>query len=92
MVLFIIKESITVKNAEVMKYINPNDKVLLIQDGVLVLNNNKSKIIEEFKKEKIEVFALKEDLKLRGIKNNTNAKLINYDGFVELIENNKVFS
>ncbi len=92
MVLFIIKESLWNKKTSVMKYIEPGDKVLLIQDGVLMLNSGISKTIGEFKEKNVEVLALKEDLELRGIKNNLNIDLIDYQGFVELIENNKVFS
>ncbi len=92
MVLFIIKESLSNKNTNVMKYVKQDDKVLLIQDGVLMLNNKTSKAIEEFKEKNAEIIALKEDLELRGIKNNANVKLVDYEGFVALIEANKVFS
>ncbi len=74
-----------------IKYLNPKDKVLLIQDGVLILNKGDSGI-QSFKEKKAEVFALKEDLELRGIQNNAGVKLIDYKGFVELIEKEKVFS
>ena len=92
MVLFIIKESLSNKNANVMKYIKQDDKVLFIQEGVLILNNKTSKAIEEIKEKNAEVLALKEDVELRGIKNNAGLKLIDYSGFVDLIEANKVFS
>ncbi len=91
MVLFIIKESLLRGEPSMIKYLNPKDKVLLIQDGVLILNRSDSGI--QFLKEKeAEVLALKEDLELRGIQNNAGVKLIDYQGFVELIENEKVFS
>ncbi len=92
MVLFIIKESLSNKNTNVMKYIKQDDKVLFIQDGVLILNNKTSKAIEEIKEKNAEILALKEDLELRGIKNNAKVKLVDYGGFVDLIETNKVFS
>ncbi len=92
MVLFIIKESLWNKNASMLKYVKQGDKVLFIQDGVLILNNSSSETIEELKEKKAEVLALKEDLELRGIKNNANIKTIDYYGFVDLIESNKVFS
>lgn len=91
MVLFIIKESLLSGEPSMIKYLNPQDKVLLIQDGVLILNKGELGI-RIFKEKGIEVLALKEDLELRGIQNNTDVKLIDYPGFLELIENEKVFS
>lgn len=91
MVLFIIKESLISGETSIIKYLNPKDKVLLIQDGVLVLNKGESGI-RIFKEKGTEVLALKEDLELRGIQNNAGVKLIDYPGFVELIETEKVFS
>ncbi len=91
MVLFIIKESLLKGEPGMIKYLNPEDKVLLIQDGVLILNKGDSGI-QAFKEKDTEVLALKEDLELRGIQNNTGVKLIDYNGFVELIEKEKVFS
>ncbi len=91
MVLFIIKESLLKGESGMIKYLKPKDKVLLIQDGVLILNKGASGI-QAFKEKKAEVFALKEDLELRGIQDNAGVKLIDYQGFVELIETEKVFS
>ncbi len=91
MVLFIIKESLLAGEPSMIKYLNPKDKVLLIQDGVLILNKGDSGI-QALKEKDTEVLALKEDLELRGIQNNAKVKLIDYHGFVELIENEKVFS
>ncbi len=91
MVLFIIKKSVLTGEPSMIKYLNPKDKVLLIQDGVLILNKGESGI-QTFKEKGAEILALKEDLELRGIQNNAKVKLIDYPGFVELIENEKVFS
>ncbi len=91
MVLFIIKESLLKREPNAIKHLNSKDKVLLIQDGVLILNKSTSGI-QALKEKKVEVLALKEDLELRGIQNNAGAKLIDYSGFVELIETEKVFS
>lgn len=92
MVLFVIKNSFWAEKSSVLNYAKPKDKILLIQDGVLILNKNRSELIKKIKDKDIDLLALKEDLDLRGIKNNAKAKLIDYDGFVELIERNKVFS
>ncbi len=89
--LFIIKESLLKGEPSAIRHLNPKDKVLLIQDGVLALNKDASGI-QALKEKKVEVLALKEDLELRGIQNNAEAKLIDYHGFVELIETEKVFS
>lgn len=91
MVLFIIKESLLDEESRIIKYLNPQDKVLLIQDGVLKLNKGDSGI-RAFKEKGVEVLALKEDLELRGIQNNAKVKLIDYSGFIELIETEKIFS
>ncbi len=91
MVLFIIKESLLKGEPSMIKYVNPKDKVLLIQDGVLILNKAASGI-RALNERGVEVLALKEDLELRGIQNNAGATLIAYGGFVELIEAEKVFS
>ncbi len=92
MVLFIIKNSVWKENVNFLNYAKKGDIVLLIQDGVLILNIGKSDFSTKIKEKNIELMALKDDLKLRGIKNNAKAKLIDYNGLVELIEKNKVFS
>ncbi len=91
MVLFIIKESLLKGEPSMTKHLNPKDKVLLIQDGVLILNKDESGI-QTLTEKNVEVSALKEDLELRGIQNNAGVELIDYPGFVELIETEKVFS
>ncbi len=92
MVLFIIKKSLTGDKLSIFKYLNQGDKILLIQDSVLLLNNESSRIVKRLNEKKVEVFALEDDVKIRGIRNNLNIKLVDYSGFVDLIENNVVFS
>ncbi len=92
MVLFIVKNPLWKCSEKILDFSGPKDKVLLIQDGVLILNSEKSRFLEDIKKKRIELLALKEDLELRGIKNRAKAVLVSYDGFVDLIENNRVVS
>ncbi len=68
-----------------------DDKIILIQDGVLLAHAN-NKFISTVKGKEIEILILENDLNLRGIKNNINAKIINYENMVSLIEKNRVFS
>ena len=65
-----------------------NDAVIFIQNGVYIAQGmppDLKSIIEEKKKQKVKFYALKEDMKARGIKG-FFGDVVDYDGFLELIE------
>ena len=89
-VLFIISKS-PFKKTEPLLYLRltrQNDTVIFIQDGVIAAlggPNEFKKELEEAIKRGVEILFLKEDLEARGLQ--TDKKLVDYDGFLELIEN-----
>lgn len=87
--LFIIKS----KNQDqrILRFMEKGDKIIFIQDGVLLAHGD-NKFISAIKNKGVEILMLENDLNLRGIKNNINAKTINYEDIVYLVEKNKVFS
>ncbi len=92
MAVFVIKESLCNKKLGVLDYVALGDTILLIQDGVLVLNTTHSELFDSLKSKGVAVLALKEDLELRGIKNNLDIRLIDYGEFIDIIEQEKVVS
>lgn len=88
-VLFIISKS-PFKRTEPLLYLKlakQNDAVIFIQDGVIAAQGGP----EEFRKELeeasgrgVEILFLKEDLEARGLQ--TDKKVVDYDGFLNLIE------
>lgn len=89
--LFILKNSEGNYCDQILKFIDHEDKLILIQDGVLLAHSDNS-FISAIKNKGIKILILENDLNLRGIKNNIDAKIINYVDMVDLIEKNKVFS
>ncbi len=72
-----------------------DSKVILIEDAVIAAKKGivTEDIIDKFKKNGIAVYALKADLEARAIKDlNDYVKLIDYDGFVDLVVENKIVS
>ena len=89
--LFILKNNGDNHCDQILKFIDNEDKIILIQDGVLLAHEN-NKFISTVKDKDVEILVLKNDLDVRGAKNNINAKTIDYADMVDLIEKNKVFS
>ncbi len=90
--LFIIKSNENNRCEQTLKFMNKDDKIILIQDGVLLAHNNNNKFISAVKNKGAEILVLENDLNLRGIKNNIDAKMVAYEDMIGLIEKNKVFS
>ncbi len=89
--LFIIKSNENKYCKQTLKFMNNGDKIILIQDGVLLAHEN-NKFISTIKNKGVEILILEDDLNLRGAKNNIGAEAITYEDMVNLIEKNKVFS
>ncbi len=67
-----------------MEFAEPGDTVVLIQNGVFWLLNNK---VRKFVPESVKVCALKDDFLARGYdESDTSEKLISYDEFIEILE------
>lgn len=65
-----------------------NDSIIFIQNGVYIacgMPEDLKSIIKEKKKQNVKFYALKEDMKARGIKK-FFGEIVDYDGFLELIE------
>jgi len=90
--LFILKSNNKDQCQKILKYVQKGDKIVFIQDAVLLLHNQENKFIQSFKEKKVEISFLKNDLDVRAIKNNVKAKAISFKEMIELIENNKIFS
>ncbi len=90
--LFILKSNEIDYYKRVLKFINEGDKVVLIQDGVLLAHNRNNEFILAVKDKNVEILVLENDLDLRGVKNDIGAEAITYREMVDLIEENKVFS
>ncbi len=90
--IFILKSNKNGYRKRVLKFINEGDKVILIQDGVLLTHDLDNEFILVVKEEGGKILALENDLKLRGVENNVKAETITYEDMVDLIEKNKVFS
>ena len=77
---------------ECARFATPGSLILLIEDGVYAAKSGTSyepKLAEIMKR--AEVYALEADIKARGVgKIADGVKVVNYDGFVELVENNKM--
>ncbi len=78
---------------ESLAFATSEDAILLLQDAVLALQSPVSlaSFVAKCEQQGVRVFALENDLALRGIENQYSAvKLIDYDGFVRLVvEHNK---
>ena len=77
---------------ECARFATPGSPILLIEDGVYAAKAGASyepKLAEIMKRS--EVYALEADIKARGVgKLVDGVKTVSYDGFVELVENNKM--
>ncbi|ABL64204.1 sulfurtransferase complex subunit TusB [Chlorobium phaeobacteroides] len=76
------------------RFLLPGDPVLFIEDGVYAVQagNRFSSMIETIQKTN-PVFALRPDLDARGIAAvDEGVTLVDYEGFVELVENHQVNS
>lgn len=77
---------------ECARFVTPGSPILLIEDGVYAAKAGTSyepKLLEIMKR--AEVYALEADVKARGVgKLVDGVKAVNYDGFVELVEEHKV--
>ncbi len=77
-----------------VRFALPGDPILLIEDGVYAVQagNRFASMIENIL-QKNPVFALQPDLSARGISMISNGvKTVDYDGFVELVEQHQVNS
>ena len=90
--LFIIKSNETHQHEQAIRFAKKEDTIVLIQDAVLLCHNPDNKIISALKKRGAGISVLDQDLKLRGVDNNVDVKLISYEDLVTLIEQNTVFS
>ncbi len=88
--LFIVKSNN--QNQGIFRFMEEGDKIILIQDGTLLVHNQNNNLIKSAADKKMEILVLKNDLVLRGLKNNAGAKETTYEAMIELIEINTVFS
>ncbi len=68
-----------------LKVAQNGDTLLLIEDGVLAV---KSGELEKAKEREIRVYALRADVEARGV--TSSVPVVDYEGFVDLVEKNKV--
>ncbi|ACF45101.1 MAG: sulfurtransferase complex subunit TusB [Prosthecochloris sp.] len=85
-------ETSTMESA--FRFLQPGDPVLFIEDGVYaVQSGNRFSAKIESAIQSNPVYALKPDLDARGIGQVTDGvKTVDYDGFVELVEQHKTNS
>ena len=72
-----------------------DSKVLLIENAVIAAKKGvqTENLLEKFRDDGIEVFAIQADLEARGIKDIFETiKVIDYEGFVDLVVGNKLVS
>lgn len=72
-----------------------DSKVILIEDAVIAVKKGIAThaIMERFQNSGIAVYVLKDDLDARGIKDIfESAKIVDYEGFVDLVVENKIVS
>ena len=72
-----------------------DSKVLLIEDAVIAAKKGieTEKILEKFRDDGTEVYAIQADLEARGIEDIVETiKVIDYEGFVDLVVGNKLVS
>ena len=77
-----------------LRFVQPGDPILLLEDGVYAVHdrNKYARILEEVSKTN-PIYALKSDLKARGIaKIMQTVEVIDYDGCVELVEVHQVLT
>lgn len=68
-------------------------KVLLIEDAVIAAQKGiADDIINKIKEQGVKVYALKEDLDARGLNNIKDVLVTDYEGFVDLVIENKLVS
>ena len=77
-----------------IRFLLPGDVLLLLEDGVLgVMENNARGDLINKVMENNEVYALEPDMKSRGVTRAMDGvKKIDYDGFVELLEQHQITS
>ena len=91
------KSPLNTRDLEQCSYLkkSSDSKVLLIEDAVVAAKKGivTEEIIDRFQKGGIAVYALRADLEARAIKNlNAYIKIVDYDGFVDLVVENKIVS
>ena len=72
-----------------------DSKVLLIEDAVIAVKKGirTERILEKFRADGIDVYAIQADLEARGIKDIFDTiKVIDYNDFVDLVVENKIVS
>ncbi|MBF0278729.1 MAG: sulfurtransferase complex subunit TusB [SAR324 cluster bacterium] len=77
-----------------IRFIQADDPILFMEDGIYAVQhgNKFNEIISNLSKTN-PIYALSPDIKARGIQNVlAEVKQIDYDGFVELVENHQVNS
>jgi tRNA 2-thiouridine synthesizing protein B len=62
-----------------------NDVILFIEDGVYAVASNE---VHQAQQKGIKLYALKADLEARGVQ--TTLPVVDYEGFVDLVEENTV--
>lgn len=85
-------ENITLETC--IRFVQPGDPILFIEDGVYAVQaNNKFAALVGDTLKSNPVFALQPDLNARGITNITEGVVaVDYEGFVELVEEHQVNS
>jgi tRNA 2-thiouridine synthesizing protein B len=68
-----------------LRFATSNDTILFIEDGVLAVKSGETEKAEE---KGITLYALKSDLKARGIE--SAVPTVDYEGFVDLVEKDAV--
>ena len=70
-----------------------DSKVLLIEDAVIAaVKGIADDIVKKIQDQGVKVYALKEDLDARGLKDLKDVLVTDYDGFVDLVVENKLVS
>ncbi len=70
-----------------------SSKVLLIEDAVIAAKKGiADEIIKKIQEQGVKVYALKEDLDARGISDIKDVLVTDYEGFVDLVVENKLVS
>lgn len=95
MLFTVNKSAFETRNLEnCLRFATGETPILLYEDGVLAASAGTSlEPMMEKALAKHEIYALQEDIKARGIKKLVDGvKIVDYAGFVELVEKHKVFS
>lgn len=73
---------------EQLMFASEGDSILLLEDAVLCIDSQVTlaSFVAKCRSRKIDVFALREDTRLRGVENRFNdIELVDYAGFVALV-------